>query len=102
MEVAAFRIVTEAVTNTVRHASATRCEVRIDAVDGRFRIMVSDDGRGIDAAQSPGSGHGLETMRERAAELRGSLSVQAGSGTTVTAELPLHPGPSRALAEAPR
>ncbi len=95
VEVAVFRIVTEAVTNVVRHAHASKCCIRLSADRDRIRISVSDDGRGMDAAGRPFAGHGLQTMRERAEELRGHLRVgptPGGSGTTVSADLPLPPG----------
>jgi signal transduction histidine kinase len=88
MEVAAFRIVTEAVTNTVRHSSASSCHARITADDSCLRIIVSDDGLGFDLDGGV-SGHGLQTMRERAEELGGQLHVSNGSGVTITASLPL-------------
>ena len=99
VEVAAYRIVTEAVTNVVRHASATTCAVRIEAAGGVLRATVSDDGAGLPAAEP--SGHGLQTMRERAEELRGRLSVQSDvAGTTITAELPLPVSPRRSVESA--
>lgn len=95
MEVAAFRIVTEALTNAVRHAQAASCRVDIEGANGVLRIAIHDDGRGIGPAPVPAAGHGLHTMRERAEELRGRLRVTTGDGTTVVAELPLptHAGP---------
>ena len=89
VEVAAYRIVTEAVTNVVRHSGATRCEVAVTPAGRRLRLRVADDGRGL---HPDGSGHGLQTMRERAEELRGRLRLLNGSGTTVVAELPLSAG----------
>ena len=92
VEVAAYRIVTEAVTNVVRHASASGCRVGV-AADGRvLRLTVADDGRGVPASGVGVGGHGLQTMRERAEELRGRLSVVSSGGTTVVAELPLPRG----------
>lgn len=91
MEVAAFRIVTEAVTNVVRHGAATNCHVEIDVTDGQLRIVVRDDGQGLDSAYLPPGGHGLQTMRERAEELRGRLQLTSAAGTTVQADLPLAP-----------
>lgn len=90
VEVATFRIVTEAITNAVKHAGAGRCTVRVSAEDGRLRIAVTDDGRGLPAGTT-GQGHGLHTMRERAEELRGRLTVGAatGGGTAVEADIPL-------------
>ena len=91
VEVAAYRIVTEAVTNVVRHASASGCRVGV-AADGRvLRLTVADDGLGVSPDVGVG-GHGLQTMRERAEELRGRLSVVSSGGTTVVAELPLPRG----------
>ena len=90
-EVATYRIVTEAVTNVVRHAHATRCQVRIAAANGRLRIEVADDGRGLDTTRAT-AGNGLHTMRERAEELRGRLDIVVEGGTTVVADVPL---PSR-------
>jgi signal transduction histidine kinase len=95
VEVAAYRIVTEAVTNVVRHASAHVCTVRIDTADGVLRASVSDDGAGLPATEP--TGHGLQTMRERAEELRGRLSVSGHGGTTITAELPLPIAPRRSV-----
>jgi signal transduction histidine kinase len=92
VEVAAFRIVTEAVTNVVRHASASSVEVEVhvevEAADRTLRVTVRDDGVGVDPG-GVGSGHGLESMRERAEELNGSLRWDTSSGTAVIADLPL-------------
>jgi len=93
MEVAAFRIVTEAVTNSVRHSSATVCHASIVAEGRALRITVADDGQGIAGGDSGAgeslAGHGLQTMRERAEELGGQLQVTNGSGLTISASLPL-------------
>lgn len=97
LEVAAFRIVTEAVTNVVRHAGAARCGVCIVATGGLLRVTVSDNGRGMTAVSS--TGNGLHTMRERAEELRGRLRIASDGGTTVVAELPLPPVARRPQAE---
>jgi signal transduction histidine kinase len=88
LELAAFRIVQEALTNTRRHARATRACVRLRWTDGALRIEVTDDGRG------PGGGapgHGLVGMRERAALYGGSLDVGPAydGGFRVVAVLPL-------------
>ncbi len=86
-EVAAFRIVTEAVTNVVRHAHARHCRVCVTVADGCLRLEIADDGDGL--ADGPSTGHGLHTMRERAEEMRGSLRLVSAAGTTVLAELPV-------------
>jgi signal transduction histidine kinase len=89
VETAAYRIAVEAVANTVRHADARTCCVELTRLDGAFRVTVTDDGSGppLDVR----AGVGLTAMRERAAELGGTLRVEAGveGGTTVVATLPL-------------
>ena len=86
-EVAAFRIVTEAVTNVVRHARATWCRVTLEPAPGLLRLEVTDDGVGIGSPHS--AGNGLHTMRERAEEMLGTLTVGSGPGTRIVAELPV-------------
>lgn len=91
VEVAAYRIALEAMTNVVRHASAQRCVVSL-AIDasGRLLLDVQDDGCGISYGAS--GGVGISSMRERAAELGGSCSVgPSPGGTRVTAVMPLRP-----------
>ena len=88
VEVAAYRIGTEAMTNAVRHAGAASCSVRL--VGGAdLTVVVEDDGRGFPT--SPRAGVGLTSMRERAAELGGECRVEPrpGGGTRVVARLPL-------------
>lgn len=90
VEVAAYRIVLEAVTNAVRHASATRCRVALALDDGAaLRVEIEDDGVGLPA--EPRAGVGLQSMRDRALELDGELRVEAvsGGGTRIVAEIPL-------------
>ncbi len=94
VEVAAYRIVQEALTNAARHAGAQSCTVRI-ALDERanaLRLEVTDDGRGIPEDRS--AGVGLHSMHERAGELGGSCEIEALSsgGTGVRAVLPLARG----------
>ena len=95
VEVAAYRIITEAMTNAARHSGASRIDVRLAVADGDgLRIEVRDDGGGPGPGWQPG--FGLTSMRERAAELGGTC--QAGpdpeGGGRVIAALPL--GESRA------
>ncbi|MCU1601128.1 MAG: Two component signal transduction histidine kinase [Frankiales bacterium] len=88
VEVAAYRIVTEALTNVVRHADAFTADVTVCCVSNRLLVDISDDGHGIDAEAA--AGVGLTSMRERAAELGGMLTIgQTASGCHVHAELPL-------------
>ncbi len=88
VEVAAYRVAVEAMTNTVRHASASVCLVRLDA-GVQLTIEVVDDGRGLPSA--PRDGTGLESMRERVAELGGDLITERRTegGTRVFARLPI-------------
>jgi signal transduction histidine kinase len=90
VEVAAYRIVGEALTNVVRHANADTC--RVDIVTNRnLEITIRDDGAGFDVAARSGAGVGLESMVERSAEVGGtvSLSSRAGTGTVVCVCLPV-------------
>lgn len=89
VEVAAYRIAVEAVTNAVRHAEARTCAVRLTAAE-RLTVEVTDDGLGLHGPGRPG-GTGLESMRERAAEVGGELWLADAQprGTVVRAELPL-------------
>jgi two-component system, NarL family, sensor kinase len=90
-EVAAYRIVQEALTNVVRHAEAGRCRVTL-GLGRELSITVVDDGRGVEPGARPGVG--LASMRERAGELGGRVEVvpAPGGGTRVEAVLPLAPG----------
>ena len=88
IEVAAYRIASEALTNAARHSGAGRCELRV-AVNGMLELEVEDDGRGV--VHPVGAGLGLRSMRDRADEVGGTLSVAAGpqGGTLVRAQLPI-------------
>ncbi len=89
VEVAAFRIVSEALTNVVKHAAASHCLIVMDRQGSTVCLEVCDDGRGI--AEEVSAGVGLLSLRERAEELGGRCEVTcpAGGGTTVRAWLPL-------------
>jgi signal transduction histidine kinase len=89
VEVAAYRIGVEALTNVLRHSGARQATIEIATGGGELVVEVRDDGRGIAGAHE---GVGLRSMRERAEELGGSLEVGAGraGGTVVRARLPLH------------
>ncbi len=89
VEVAAFRVAQEALTNAVRHSGATECIVDVEAGDDELRVRVTDNGTGL--VQTRPGGIGLAGMHERASEIGGSLLLcaQPGSGTTVTLCLPL-------------
>lgn len=74
VEVSAFRIVQEALTNVRRHAAASQVDVRLRYGTDALEISVEDDGVGTGAGTAV-EGHGLRGMRERAAMLGGALSV---------------------------
>lgn len=87
VEVAAYRIVQEALTNVVRHANARSCLIRLTC-DGALLLEITDDGCGIAASRR--AGVGLRSMRERAEEVGGTCVVEAlpDKGTRVRASLP--------------
>nr|WP_246401341.1 sensor histidine kinase [Jiangella mangrovi] len=101
VDVAAYRIVQESLTNVLRHAAATRAEVRIRRSDGELLLDVSDDGVGARPRAEPqltpsspdGSGTGIAGMRARAEALGGRLQAgpRTGGGFAVHARLPLVP-----------
>lgn len=90
IDLSAFRIVQEALTNVVRHAGTGRCRVLIDYGDEELSVEVVDDGRGA-TGNSSAHGFGLVGMRERVALLYGDLSAgtRPEGGFRVTARLPL-------------
>jgi signal transduction histidine kinase len=93
IDLAAFRIIQEAVTNVVRHADTSQCHVVLEQQDVQLSIEVTDSGRGGSTA---GTGYGITGMRERAALLGGDFSagpLPAG-GFRVAARLPV-PAPAR-------
>jgi len=87
VEVACYRIVTEALTNVTRHAHATRCSVRLRLNHG-LDVDVCDDGVGL--PQGWRAGVGIASMRERVTELGGELVIEPSlpHGTRITARLP--------------
>jgi signal transduction histidine kinase len=104
VELTAFRIAQEALTNTRRHAGATHATVRLAHRPGLLTLEVTDDGTGPVGSRT---GHGLIGMRERVALYGGTLSTGAGpaGGYRVAAELPLEDAPLQAeapLHEEPR
>lgn len=92
VEVAAYRIVQQALTNTLKHAGPAHAEVLARYGPLLLELDIRDDGRGMPAA--PKAGHGLIGMRERATLAGGCLLIGAGSagGTRVLAKLPIPDG----------
>jgi len=85
-----YRIVQEAMTNCARHAQARAIRVDVSAVDGQLRLLVVDDGVGLDPSL-PRQGLGLRGIDERVRELRGTMTIsrQPDLGTTLAVQLPL-------------
>jgi signal transduction histidine kinase len=99
VDVAAFRIVQEALTNVTRHAGPATATVRVSYGDRDLTLQVDDDGRGQQGhGREPGSGKGITGMRERAAALGGDLDAapRPGGGFRVQARLPLDGSPDGA------
>jgi PAS domain S-box-containing protein len=88
VEVAAYYVVSEALTNTAKHANASRARVSVEQQEGRVRLSIDDDG---DGGADPEGGSGLVGLRDRVEALGGSFSLSSppGEGTVVTAELPV-------------
>jgi signal transduction histidine kinase len=101
VDVSAYRIVQEALTNVLKHAGPASADVTVGCVDGAVVIEVTDDGVGGAAAGPSAGGHGLVGMRERAAMFGGELLAgpQPGGGFAVRARLPLGSGPSSPCAD---
>jgi signal transduction histidine kinase len=88
-----YRVTQEALTNCVRHSSATRVGVRVAGGSENLEVSVKDDGVGLDPERRR-AGLGLRGIEERVRDLRGTMHIQsgAGTGTTVMIRLPLpHP-----------
>jgi signal transduction histidine kinase len=101
VEGAAARVLQESIANTVKHAEARTVSVGLAYRRGGLKLTVSDDGKGfqVDPAFRAYGGHwGLLGMRERAAELRGALTVRSapGQGTTVAFRVPCREKPAAA------
>jgi signal transduction histidine kinase len=86
-----YRLVQEALTNIVKHAGASKIEVKLMKQPQQAAIEVRDNGRGFDPALTAASSHGLEGMRYRVVASGGSMQVHSavGEGTLITATLPL-------------
>jgi signal transduction histidine kinase len=93
VELAAYRIAQEAITNAVRHSRGGHVDVHVDVLSGGgpLRVRVSDDGVGL--GQASPTGHGLWSMRQRAREIGGRCTVTEpdAGGVVVDAELPWEP-----------
>ncbi|MFH9061346.1 sensor histidine kinase [Streptomyces coeruleorubidus] len=96
VDLTAFRIVQEALTNVTKHATAEAARVRLEYTGSRLLITVTDDGTGKPEAEAPqGRGFGVMGMRERAHSIGGHLCAgpRPQGGFEVTTALPLQPSP---------
>jgi signal transduction histidine kinase len=93
VEVCAYRIVQEALTNVAKHAEATSCRVYLHRLPHSLLVTIEDDGKGIAVTNSKETevrGVGLVSVRERVSRAEGTVSIEsAGRGTRLTVELPV-------------
>lgn len=84
------RIAEEAVTNAAKYAGAERIQIELEHREDRVELRVKDNGVGFDPAKTGGRGFGLTGMRERTAQLGGTLTIHStpGQGTEIRAEVP--------------
>jgi len=96
VEVAAYYVVSEALTNAAKHAHASVVKVELDAHDATLQLAIRDDGLG---GADPSRGSGLVGLSDRIEALGGTLEVTSptGGGTTLLIELPVE-GESRGVA----
>jgi signal transduction histidine kinase len=91
-----YRVIQEALTNCVRHASASRIGVQVTGTAQSLEVAVSDDGVGLEPARRR-AGLGLRGIEERVRDLRGTMLLQSAAekGTAVMIRLPLPESPAR-------
>jgi two-component system, NarL family, sensor histidine kinase UhpB len=89
VELAVYRVAQESLTNVMRHADATEVLLSLERVDGALRLIVRDDGHGIDGERDAGAG--LAGMQERALHIGGRLTVHPAprGGTEVVLDVPV-------------
>lgn len=88
VEVAAYYVVAEALTNATKHAKASRVDVTVELRDGRLWVCVRDDGVG---GADPAGGSGLVGLKDRIEAFGGTMTLDSpsGEGTTIIAQLPV-------------
>jgi signal transduction histidine kinase len=96
VEVAAYYVVAEALTNAAKHARASAVHVDVTSADGTLTLMVRDNGVG---GADPGAGSGLVGLQDRVEALGGTIMIDssAGSGTCVVVTLPIATEPNRRI-----
>jgi signal transduction histidine kinase len=90
VEVAAYYVVSEALTNTTKHAHASHAHIAVEQHPTHLHLSIHDDGIG---GADPAHGSGLTGLRDRVHALDGTINVESppGHGTTILVELPLQP-----------
>src|SRR5439155_25615599 len=98
LEVAAYYVASEALTNAAKHAQASVIDIRVDGRDGALTLSIHDDGVG---GADPGRGSGIIGLQDRVEALGGTILVLSppGQGTTLHVQLPAEP---KALPTPPR
>jgi signal transduction histidine kinase len=94
VEVPAYYVVSEALTNAVKYSNASSVHLTAEVVDGVLRLPIDDDGVG---GADPAQGSGLVGLKDRVEAVGGTLRIQSepGQGTRLLVELPLEPAPGR-------
>lgn len=92
LEIAAYRMVQESISNALKHAKAGQLTIQVTRTAAQVNIVVADDGKGFDTAKAS-DGMGLSNLRARAAEFGGTVRIDTwpGKGTTVLIDLPVPP-----------
>jgi signal transduction histidine kinase len=90
IEVAAYYVVSETLTNVAKHASASEVDVRARVADGALELRIEDDGVG---GAEPAEGSGLTGLADRVEAVGGSIAITSprGGGTSLRVRLPLSP-----------
>jgi signal transduction histidine kinase len=90
LQLAAFRVLQEALTNVQKHASASKVSVGLVHIEGVLRLTVQDDGKGFDYQGDLKGHYGLANMRERAKQYSGKLEIEsaAGQGCKISFSVP--------------
>ena len=85
-----YRIIQEALTNTIKHAEAKQTEITLNHKDGKVSLTIKDDGKGFDPKINKG-GRGLKNIVTRSLWLKGNINIDStpGRGTTITTEFPV-------------
>lgn len=105
VELCAYRVAQEALTNIARHSGASMCRLYLQRLPHTLLLVIEDDGKGFDpAARKAGDdagGLGLVGIQERVAQLKGTVTIESGpaKGTRISVELPASPSPAAAEAD---